>query len=97
MVECTFGILVSKWRILNRPLHTNFDFSDSIVKTCYILHNYVRKQIGFCFEDALYKCNLDDVDIIGTRGTNTEIQIKDYFANYFTSPQGCVPWQYNKI
>ena len=31
MVECTFGILASKWRILHRPLDTGIKFSDSIV------------------------------------------------------------------
>lgn len=34
MVECSFGILVSKWRIFNRPLDTSLEFSDIIVKAC---------------------------------------------------------------
>ncbi|XP_065321355.1 uncharacterized protein LOC135928818 [Gordionus sp. m RMFG-2023] len=41
MVECTFGILASKWRILNRALDTNITNSELIIKTCALLHNLV--------------------------------------------------------
>lgn len=43
MIECTFGILANKWRILHRPLDTNLEFTDFIIKACCMLHNFVRK------------------------------------------------------
>ena len=88
---CTFGILTNKWRILYRPLDTNLEFSDFIVKACCMVHNFVRKCENLNFEDTLNECPLENtppVEVFCTR---------DYFADYFISPQGCVSWQYNKI
>lgn len=97
MIECSFGILVNKWRIFYRPLDTNIKFSDSIVKACCILHNYVRKHDELRFEDTLYECPLENIPTVGTRSNATGVAVRDYFANYFISPQGCVSWQYDKI
>lgn len=36
-IECSFGIITSKWRILQRPLNVGLDFSEDIIKTCCIL------------------------------------------------------------
>jgi len=37
-VECTFGIMCSKWRILHRPLDVKIDFAETIVKAICALH-----------------------------------------------------------
>jgi len=34
---------------------------------------------------------------LGTRGSVRGIAVREYFAKYFTSTQGSVPWQYGKI
>jgi len=52
-VECTFGIMCNKWRILHRPLDVKIDFSENIVKAICVLHNYVRLRDGFKYEDTL--------------------------------------------
>ncbi|KAK9688509.1 DDE superfamily endonuclease [Popillia japonica] len=41
-VECAFGILSNKWRILHRPLNVSKKLARDIVKACVILHNVVR-------------------------------------------------------
>ena len=97
MIECSFGILANKWRIFHRPLDTNTEFCDSIVKACCILHNYVRKNDGLHFEDTLYECPIESIASIGTRGNIQGIVARNYFANYVTLPQGYVPWQYQKL
>ena len=43
IVECIFGILANKWRILHRPTDVKPDFCD-IIRACRVLHNYVRKK-----------------------------------------------------
>lgn len=100
MVECAFGILANKWRIFHRPIDVNPEFCDSIVKAACVLHNFVRKKDGIRFEDTLYSCpsleNLANCNVRGT-GTGTGLSVRDYFANYFTSPSGSIPWQYDKI
>lgn len=41
-IECTFGILSKKWRIFHRPLNVSEEFADDIIKSCIILHNFIR-------------------------------------------------------
>jgi len=40
---CTFGIVCNKWRIFRRATDVCPDFCDVTVKTCCILHNFVRE------------------------------------------------------
>jgi hypothetical protein len=37
------------------------------------------------------------IKAVGTRGNITGMAVKEYFAKYFTSPLGSVPWQYEKV
>lgn len=45
-IECTFDMMANKWRIFHRPLNTNVDFAEDIIKTCCVLHNLVRLRDG---------------------------------------------------
>jgi hypothetical protein len=91
MVEGTFRISAIKWGIFHRPVDMKPDFCDSIIKVCCILHNYVRKNYGIQCENTLYECPLESVRPSGTRGSVRGNAVTDYFAMYFTSPQGSVP------
>ena len=97
MVEWAFGILCNKWRIFHRAIDLRPDFCDVIVKTCCILHSFVRQRDGFQFQDTLYECPLESIKAVGTRGNVTGTAVREYFAKYFTSPLGSVPWQYEKV
>lgn len=97
MVECTFGILANKWRIFHRPLDVETMLADNIVKSCCVLHNFVRRRDGIRVEDECYECPLEGIPTIGVRGSRKGTDMRQYLANYFTSPQGSVPWQYEKI
>ena len=68
IVECAFGILANKWRIFHRPLDVTPQFCDSIVKACCILHNFVRRNVGFQLEDTLYESNFESIHAPGVRG-----------------------------
>lgn len=94
LVECTFGILSNKWRIFHRPMDVNIEFCDTIVMACCILHNYVRQKDGIQFTDTAYDCPLQS---ISSASEISSANIRNYFASYFISPQGSVPWQYTKI
>lgn len=97
MVECTFGILTNKWRIFHRALDVKLEFCDLIVKACCVLHNYVRSKDGIRFIDTAYECTLESVSTNPVERTISGANVRNYFASYFTSPQGAVPWQYDKI
>jgi len=43
----------------------------SKLKTCCILHNFVRQRDGFQFQDTLYECPLESIKAVGNRGNVT--------------------------
>lgn len=53
-IECTFGIMSNKWRILYRPLDVNIEFAQYIVKAICVFHNYVRIRNGNSYEETLF-------------------------------------------
>jgi hypothetical protein len=71
MVARAFGILCNKWRIFRRAIEVYPDFCDVIVKTCSILHSFVRQRDGFQFQDTLYECPLESIKAVGTRDNVT--------------------------
>lgn len=46
VVECAFGIIFSKWRILGKSIETNVSMADNIVKAICVLHNTVIDKEG---------------------------------------------------
>lgn len=94
-VECSFGILANKWRILHTAMNVEPDFGDTIVKACCILHNYVRRRDGFNFEDTLSN-TLEEIEDNRSGARLQGVQVRDYFSNYFMGA-GSVPFQYNFV
>ncbi|GFO46462.1 pescadillo homolog [Plakobranchus ocellatus] len=45
-VECAFGILTSKWRLLNNPIETKTELVYSIIKCVCVLHNAIVDREG---------------------------------------------------
>jgi len=45
-IECAFGILTKKWRILQIDIETKPSTAIQIIKCACILHNYVRERDG---------------------------------------------------
>ena len=52
MLEWVFGIVCNKWTIFHCAIDVCPDFCNVIVKTCCILHNFVRQRDGFQFQDT---------------------------------------------
>jgi len=42
-IECAFGRLKARWRILQRPIDIPIEMLPNIVYTCFVLHNYCEK------------------------------------------------------
>jgi len=72
-------------------------FCDVIVRTCCILHNFVRQRDCFQFQDALYEWPLESIKAVGTRGNVTEKAVRWYCVTYVTSQLDSFPWQYEKV
>jgi len=43
-VECTFGILASRFRVFRKPFEIKVESVDNVVKAACVLHNYLRKE-----------------------------------------------------
>nr|CAI5852404.1 unnamed protein product [Callosobruchus analis] len=46
-IECTFGIMVAKWRLLSKPIETHEKTADDMIKAICILHNTILDREGF--------------------------------------------------
>lgn len=92
VVECSFGILSNKWRVLHSCILVDIDFATTIVQSCCVLHNFVKKRDGYIFEDTL-NCELETLsDQVVVGGRSSGIEIRDMFSAYFNGP-GALPWQ----
>lgn len=96
-IECTFGILANKWRILHRPLNVDSTLAEDIVRVCCVLHNFVRDRDGIRIEDTLIVEGLLDMDPAGRPTSRLASNVRDMFAKYFISSEGAVPWQIERI
>ena len=45
-VECAFGILTAKWRLLNKTIETNVNKTERIVRCTCLLHNIITDLEG---------------------------------------------------
>lgn len=52
-VECSFGMLASKFRLLETPIHCDVQKVDCIVQALCVLHNFVRIYDGTFSEPVL--------------------------------------------
>ena len=42
-IECAFGRLKARWRILNRPVDVDLNFAISMIYSCFVLHNFCEQ------------------------------------------------------
>ncbi|XP_073446675.1 protein MIS12 homolog isoform X1 [Dendrobates tinctorius] len=97
MVECTFGILTAKWRVLLTAINLKTETVDEVIKACVVLHNFVICKEPISIEDTSEETTLQDYHDITTRSSVTVSVMRDNFALYFMSPQGRVHWQDDRV
>lgn len=96
-IECTFGILTNKWRIFHRPLNVHTELAKSIVRTCCVLHNFVRSRDGYSYDHTLTITGFQTTTQQNfTRGGRAATTTRDHFTRYFVN-ENPLPWQNNYI
>ena len=66
VIENTFGILTSRFRIFHRTITVQPDYATDIVVACCILHNYMRRETqNQDINDASVDQNLPDGSYVG--------------------------------
>lgn len=100
-VENSFGILSSKWRILNKAIETNVEHAIAITKAVCVLHNLVLKhdQLNNLIDNLEEQTNISK-NSVGRQNNRFGRLAKDsreLFTEYFSSQAGSVPWQLDHI
>lgn len=93
-IECSFGILAGKWRILQKPLNVDFDFAEAIVKATCVLHNFVRQRDGGRDDPDDYSQHMlqDTINDGTSRANNLGLSCREQFTKYFVNIAP-LPWQ----
>nr|CAI5847185.1 unnamed protein product [Callosobruchus analis] len=86
-IECSFGIIYSKWRLLSKSIETDIKTADNIIKCICILHNTIIDKEGF-------ERHLTDVSLEFSHNENRRPAtgrppneakiIRDIFVTYFS-------------
>lgn len=101
-IECAFGTLVSKWQILQQPLNFYLEHSESIVMSLACLHNFIiTSELRLPPQDRRYM----DEELADEQDEEDEdddyneqaMNIRSRLCQYFVSPEGNIPWQWNAI
>nr|CAH7732150.1 unnamed protein product [Callosobruchus chinensis]CAH7765597.1 unnamed protein product [Callosobruchus chinensis] len=91
VVENAFGILAQKWRMFFRPMEVSVKSVTLIVKTCCILHNFLRdnnmdKDYIELLEPPEPRMEAFENMIPNTRrATGTAFDIRQKFVNHFNN------------
>lgn len=100
IVECGFGMLVSKFRVFETPISCSVDKVVKIVTATCVLHNFIKinEKINFTptSEHKLTATSSYRNHYQG-RPSTVAINYRDYLCKYFTEPYGSVSWQNNYI
>ncbi|XP_069621426.1 uncharacterized protein [Ranitomeya imitator] len=97
VVECAFGILTAKWRVLLTAIKLQTETVDDVVKACVVLHNFVLSKEQVSLEDNVCESTLRDYQNPTFRSPVAVSRMRDSFADYFMSPAGSVDWQYEMV
>lgn len=96
-------MLVSKFKILERPINFKVDRIEIMIKALCVLHNYIRVHDGIYstpqeFQEQnieITETNANNLQINRTRPSYSAIEIRERLCQYFVQPHGSLPWQNN--
>lgn len=101
LVECAFGMLTKKFRVLENISLLQPENLEIVVKSCCVLHNTIRSiesknlidevhtQLESHFEPEIQPTENEK----NSRATTTAFFVRNRFMEFFNSDEGSVPWQ----
>ncbi|XP_046682941.1 protein ANTAGONIST OF LIKE HETEROCHROMATIN PROTEIN 1-like [Homalodisca vitripennis] len=102
-VECAFGILASRFRVVSRPFEIKVTTVVDVVKAACVMHNYLRRNASVNCEneedediESLPTEQLIPVRRNQTRCVQAAFAIRKKFTQYFNSG-GSVSWQEERV
>ncbi|XP_069615755.1 uncharacterized protein [Ranitomeya imitator] len=100
LVECSFGILSAKWRVLQSAIQLSEGNVNGMIKACVVLHNFTRYHD--CPSSAAGEVDsantvLTTTRVLPSRRQPSGLKVRDVLTNYFVSPEGSTVWQDNAV
>jgi len=99
-VECGFGSLTAKWRLLNKAIETNVNKTERIVRCICLLHNIIIDLEGIKHDPSVLQ---ETSQIRGSRQARTNvsgrsfsrsskgaIDVRSAFKAYFNGPTAAI-------
>ena len=106
-VECAFGILTAKWRLLNKAIETNVNKAERIVRCICLLHNIIIDLEGTTHDHSVLQ---ETSQIRGSRQARTNvsgrsfsrsskgaIDVRNAFKAYFNGPTAAILSQNQQV
>ncbi|CAI6355220.1 unnamed protein product [Macrosiphum euphorbiae] len=98
-VECSFGMLVSKFRLFEQPIGCKVETAEALIKAACVLHNFIRIREGVfstpSHPSTINSMGYQNIEDQGIRPTRAAESNRDFLCDYFVSDEGKVPWQDN--
>lgn len=101
VIECAFGILSSRWRVLHTKMNMKPSNADSVVTAACILHNYLLNPSE---NQRWLEESEERVEVLprvrnmgGNRGCREAYDVREKLCTFFNSPEGRVSWQEQMI
>ncbi|XP_066450806.1 uncharacterized protein [Eleutherodactylus coqui] len=96
-VECAFGILANRWRVLLSTIQLAPENVSAVIRACVVLHNFCRRHdtvlnVPHPLPTA-FGGNVLEEAVQHGRPAQSAVLVRDLFMAYFLSPQGALPWQ----
>lgn len=104
-VECTFGILASRFRILHTEINLKLKKIEKVVLACCVIHNFLRSKSETYLGNSLSSDNSstapENLTTPLQRGPNRHAtqeakNVRDSFSRYFNTV-GTVRWQLDRV
>lgn len=98
-VECAFGMMTSKFRLLHTPIACTEKKVFSIIKCCCVLHNFIRQRDGKQYEERSSRPSHSEYiqNELLLRPLNSAINIRDYLRDYFLLPDASIHSQWKVV
>jgi len=87
VVENAIGILAQKWRVFLRPIETDAETAERVLKAACCLHNYIlRNNINVAATETEHVEPVrafSDTSSTNLRSNNAAFEVREHFVAYF--------------